>query len=349
MGRERISVSTPTVSFLAVGDVYLRRPDPASAFRHFDGLFRSANLRFCNLEGPCSHLGTPTIGKYITIGMQPTVVPALKAVGFDLVAFANNHALDYGYEAFLDTLERLDAAGIARIGGGRDLAEARRPVILERNGLRVGCLAYAATIPWGYEAAEGRPGITPIRVQTYYEPRYQIMSEQPGMPARVVNVIHPEDLATLVSEVQQLKKEAHAVIVSFHWGVAFLPDPAPYQPELAHAVVEAGADLVLGHHPHVLQGVEVYRGVPIFYSLSNFVFDRENPRFGEETMLVLAEFGPDGLARTWAYPALLPRGGDPRPADTGEGAAINSLLERLSAGMNSRFQREGERIEILAA
>lgn len=345
-------MATPTISFLAVGDVYLDRPDPASAFQHFVGLIRAADIAFCNLEGPCSDLGTPTIGKLITIGMRPAVVPALAAVGFGVAAFANNHALDYGYEAFLDTLKQLDAAGIVRVGGGRNLSEARRPVILERNGLRLGCLAYAATIPWGYEATADRPGLAPVRVQTYYEPQrygYHIMSEQPGMPAKVINVINPEDLAVLREEVRRTKENADAVVVSFHWGVAFLPDPAPYQPELAHTVIEAGADLVVGHHAHILQGVEIYQGVPIFYSLSNFVFDRDNPRYGRETMLLTARFGTEGLERVAVRPAIIPLRGDPRPVSPSEGEAIKAHLESLSTGMNSRFEWDGDEIEIAAA
>lgn len=342
-------MTTPTASFLAVGDVYLDRPDPASAFQHFAGLIRATDVAFCNLEGPCSDLGTPTIGKFITIGMRPAVVPALAAVGFGMAAFANNHALDYGYEAFLDTLKQLDASGMACVGGGRNLAEARRPVILERNGLRLGCMAYAATIPWGYEATADRPGIAPVRVQTYYEPRYQIMSEQPGMPARIVNVINPEDLAVLREEVRRTKEDADAVVVSFHWGVAYLPDPAPYQPELAHAVIEAGADLVVGHHAHILQGVEVYQEVPIFYSLSNFVFDYDEPRFGRETMLLTARFGTEGLERVAVRPAIIPPRGDPRPASPSEGESVKAQLESLSTGMNSRFEWDGDEIKIAAA
>jgi poly-gamma-glutamate capsule biosynthesis protein CapA/YwtB (metallophosphatase superfamily) len=96
------------------------------------------------------------------------------------------------------------------------------------------------------------------------------------MPAKVVNVIDREDLAVVWEEVCRTKEHADAVVVSFHWGVAYR-DLAPYQPELAHAVTEAGADLVVGHHAHILQGVEIYQGVPIFYSLSNFVFDRDSP------------------------------------------------------------------------
>lgn len=337
-----------SLALLAVGDVYLDRPDPASAFRHVVDAIGAADVAFCNLEGPCSAVGSPTIGKFITIGMQPDVVAVLAKVGFDVAAFANNHALDYGYEAFVDTLDRLAAAGIAGVGGGRNLAEARRAAILAHNGLRLGFLAYAATIPWGYAATDDRPGIAPVRVQTYYEPRYQIMSEQPGMPARVINVIDAEDLTHIQRQVQELKAEVDAVVVSFHWGVAYLADPAPYQPPLAHAIVEAGADLVLGHHAHILQGVEMYQGVPIFYSLSNFVFDYDEPRFGEQTMLLNARFGSRGLEQLALRPVILPPLGDPRPVTDDEGEAIKHRLQKLSVGMNTRFEWDGTVMHVMA-
>jgi len=348
-----MGVGIPSLSFVAVGDVYLDRPDPASAFQHFADLIRAGDVAFCNLEGPCSDLGTPTIGKWITIAMRPAVIPALAEVGFDVAAVANNHALDYGHEAFLDTLERLEVAGIAGVGGGSNLAQAQRRVILERNGLRLGCLAYAVTIPWGYEATADRPGIAPVRVQTFYEPTrfgYYIMAEQPGMPAKVVNVINPADLAVLQEQVRQTKEDADAVVVSFHWGVAFLPDPAPYQPELAHAVVEAGADLVVGHHAHILQGVEVYQGVPIFYSLSDFVFDYDDDRMDHrETVLLTALFGPEGLVRAAIRPAVISSHEEPCPARPSEYESFKACLESLSTGMNSRFEWDRDEIEITAA
>jgi poly-gamma-glutamate capsule biosynthesis protein CapA/YwtB (metallophosphatase superfamily) len=209
----------------------------------------------------------------------------------------------------------------------------------------LGCLAYTTTIPLGYEATADRPGIAPIRVQTYYEPLYYTV--QPGMPAKVVNVIDREDLAVVREEVCRMKEDADAVVVSFHWGVAYRA-PAPYQPELAHAVIEAGADLVVGHHAHILQGVEVYQEVPIFYSLSNFVFDRDNPRYGRETMLLTARFGTEGLERVAVRPAIIPLRGDPHPVSPREGKSVKSQLESLSTGMNSRFEWDGDEIEITA-
>jgi poly-gamma-glutamate synthesis protein (capsule biosynthesis protein) len=335
------------VSFVGVGDVVIDRPEPSSAFRHCADLFRRADVAFCNLEGPCSDLGTSTIGKLVTIRMRPAVIGTLADVGFDAVAFANNHDLDFGYPAFLDTLKRLDEAGVAHVGAGRDLDEAWRPAIIERNGVRLGLVGCAATIPWGYDATAERPGHAPIRVQTYYEPRYHIMSEQPGMPARVVNVINADDLGRLQDEVRRTKAEADAVVVSIHWGVAYIPEPAPYQAPLARAAIDAGADMILGHHSHILQGVEMYRGRPIFYGLSNFIFDYTEPRFGRETVLVSAEFGRRGLVRVAAHPFVSVPWDDPVPVSGTEAEAILQLLERLSAAMNSRFEWSGGAIEIL--
>ena len=339
-------MSTPCVSFLSVGDVFIDRNNPRDALRHYESLIRAADISFCNLEGPCSDLGTPTIGKLITIRMKPEVIEALAEVQFNVAAFANNHALDYGHDAFLDTQQRLAAHNVACIGGGHNLIEAHRAIILERKGIRIACLAYAATLPWGYEATKNRPGIAPVHVRTHYEPWYQIMSEQPGMPAKVVNTINSDDLLSLKLDVRRAKESAQAVVVSFHWGVAYQPDPAPYQPELAYSAIDAGADLIIGHHTHILQGVEIYKGTPIFYGLSNFVFDFDEPRFGKETMLVAAYFGSDGLERIAIHPAIIPPRREPRPLAPEERTSFLAHLRALSADMKSKFSWDGDEIEI---
>lgn len=339
-------MSEHSIEFAGVGDLYLVRNNPAGAFEGFAELLADADITFGNLEAPCSSRGAPTIGKYIVLKMEPDVVPALAWTGFDIVAVANNHAIDYGREAFSDTLDLLDQAGIARIGGGYNVKEARRAVILERNGLRVGFVGYATTVPWGYAATSQEPGIAAIGVRTRYEPRYQIMAEQPGTPANVITEIDAEDLEHLVGQVRSLKEQTDIVVASLHWGVAFVPDPVSYQRELARAVVDAGADIILGHHAHVIQGVEMYGGAPIFYSLSNFVFDRNNPKFGVETFVVSAKFSKDGLDEVAVVPAMLPLCGDPRPLHDEERAAFKAQMEQLSEGMNSRFSWAGDRLKI---
>jgi poly-gamma-glutamate synthesis protein (capsule biosynthesis protein) len=192
-------------------------------------------------------------------------------------------------------------------------------------------------------------------VQTFYEPArfgWHVISEQPGMPAEVRNVINPEDLEMIRADVHRTREKVDALVVSLHWGVAFELGPAPDQPELAHAVVEAGADLVLGHHAHILQGVEVYAGVPIFYSLSDFVFDygENDPRMGRrETMLLRATFGREGLERVALCPAMMSARADPRPVEPGERDLFMAKLADLSRGMNSRFQWHGDEVEVTAA
>lgn len=334
------------ISLIAVGDLYFSRQEPATAFANFRQPLQEADITFGNLEAPCSSLGAPTIGKYITLRMDPHVIPALANTGFDLVALANNHAIDYGREAFVDTLDRLDRAGIARIGGGRDVHEARRAVVLERSGLRIGFIGYATTVPWGYEATQTQAGIAAIDVSTSYEPRYQIMSEQPGTPATVITRIASHDLDQLTDQIRSLRQRVDVLIVSLHWGVAFVPDPVSYQTELGRAAIDAGAHMVLGHHAHVMQGVEMYRGAPIFYSLSNFVFDRNNPKFGIETFLVHARLSRNGITRLSLLPAMLPLNGDPRPIMEEERHLFKAQMERLSRGMNSDFSWEDEQLVI---
>ncbi len=336
-----------TLSFLAVGDIHLNRPDPLTGFRPFAEMIHSADVALFDLEGPCTDQGGPMIGKMISMRMPVNAIPALRQVGFHVAVLSNNHMLDYGYVGMDDTLRRLNEAGIIPIGAGHNLDEARRPVILERNGLRLGILSYTTTIPYNYDALPDRPGVAPIHVKTYYEPRYILMTEEPGLPAKVINVIDPEDLGFLQQQIRQLKKETDAVVVSLHWGVGYYVDQVPYQSELGHAVVDAGADLVVGHHSHTLQGVEVYHGVPIFYSLSHSFYDRENPRFGHEMVLLSARFGAKGLERTSVRPALLITRGEPRPLEPHEREPFQRQLELLSAGMHSRFEWDGADLVVL--
>lgn len=157
------------------------------------------------------------------------------------------------------------------VGAGKDLAEARRPVYADLGDTRLGVLAYCSILPTGYWAQDDRPGCAPMRAFTVYE---QIEHDQPGTPPRTHTFAHREDLANLQADVAAAKEEADLVAVSLHWGTHFVPAViADYQREVAHAAIDAGADVILGHHAHILKGIELYRGKPIFYSLCNFAMD----------------------------------------------------------------------------
>jgi poly-gamma-glutamate synthesis protein (capsule biosynthesis protein) len=158
------------------------------------------------------------------------------------------------------------------VGAGRNIAAARQPVIKQlADGTRVAFLAYCSILPAGYWAEERRPGCTPMRAHTLYE---QIEPDQPGTPARIHTFAHSRDVAAMQEDIRAARKSADVVLVSQHWGIHFVrASIADYQREVARAAIAAGADAILGHHAHILKGVEFVAGKPVIYSLGNFAVD----------------------------------------------------------------------------
>ncbi|MBN9422728.1 MAG: CapA family protein [Candidatus Accumulibacter sp.] len=209
----------------------------------FAARLRDADFTIGNLECPIATGGRALANKIYTFRAHPRVLPLLKG-RFDALAVANNHSGDYGRAAFVETLEHLERAGIPYVGGGRDLAAAHAPLWVERGGLRIAILAYNEFKPRSFEAGPDWPGVA--------------WSED----SRVIGEIRAARAAG-----------ADLVIPFMHWGWEREAAPGERQRQLARAMIDAGADVVVGGHPHVTQGAEYYRGRLIVYSLGNFVFD----------------------------------------------------------------------------
>ena len=270
----------------AVGDVAPRRGDPATIFAATRDRLQSADLCFGQMECPISLRGTPSPNARLAMRTSPDVAPALRTAGFDLMSVAGNHALDFGAEALADTLAHLGAAGIAVAGAGANLAEARCPALIEAGSKRVALLAYSSILPTGYAADPSRPGCAPMRAHTHYE---QIEHDQPGTPPRVLTFADQADLAALCANIRAARAAADVVLVSLHWGIHFVrASLADYQREVARAAIDAGADAILGHHPHLLKGIEFIDGRPVFYSLGNFAI--EQPAAFDEAIRAHASF-----------------------------------------------------------
>ena len=159
---------------------------------------------------------------------------------------------------------------IAVAGAGRNIAEARRPAILERNGTKVGFLAYLSIVFPGLIAEEDTPGCVPLRASHYYKQ----MDFQPGTPPLIVTELFPEDKNAMEEDIRKLRPQVDVLVVSTHAGVHFVPATvAMYQKEAAYLAIDTGADLVLQHHAHILKGIEVYNGKAIFYGLGNFALE----------------------------------------------------------------------------
>jgi poly-gamma-glutamate synthesis protein (capsule biosynthesis protein) len=202
--------------------------------------------------------------------------------------------MDWGQEAFFDTIDALIANNLSVIGVGKDIKEARKAAIIDIQDIKIAFLAYNTILPMNYWADNDRPGCAPMRAFTLYEP---IEHDQPGTPARTHTFAHREDLKALIDDIHTARQEADIVILSLHWGIHFIPAViADYQREVAHRAIDNGADLILGHHAHILKGIEVYKNKAIFYSMANFAIEPPSAfvenLFERESHKTIADLNP---------------------------------------------------------
>ncbi len=258
-GGRRLLVGTLRVRpvvLAAVGDVTFgagaMTRGPVFPWTGVGATLRDADIATANLEGAISTRGVAVADKQYTFRGPPTAAQAAaRTGGIDVVTLANNHTVDFGREALLDTIGHLRAAGISTVGAGRGPEAARRPAVLERGGLRVAFLGYSQVPPESFFAAVGRPGTVPA---------------------------HETQIAV---DVRAARRHAELVVVWFHWGVELQPEPTFTQRRLAEAALNAGASVVLGAHPHVLGAVtEPLPGRLVAWTLGNFIF----PSVRDETV-----------------------------------------------------------------
>jgi hypothetical protein len=261
-----------TVTLMAGGDIGPRF-EPVDRFAELIApVLRQADLRFGQCERLYSERGAdPQFaqgpgGKHARI--SPGMASVWDAAGIDIVSMASNHAMDWGPDALLDTIDVFRQRGKVVIGAGKDAAEARRPAIIEKHGVRIAFLAYCSVMRDGQAAGEGKVGMAPMRAHTYYSPE----EYQPASPPVILSTPHEEDLEAMKADIRKAKQDADVVVVSQHWGIRLVPKTlGQYQQPVAHAAIDAGADLILGHHSHCLKAVEVYKGKVCFYSIGNFI------------------------------------------------------------------------------
>ena len=364
----------------AVGDVMVNRDQPGTAFELAQPVFAAADVTFGNCESTYSEHGSRNPAARGEVRAHPSNVAGLRHAGFDVMSFANNHHLDAGYEAFLRTLEVLHEHGIATCGAGRNLAEAHEPAIVERNATRIAFLGYSSILFPGYEASSKAPGCAPLRVSTYYR---QIEIEQPGSHPHIATVPDPDDVRALQEDIAEAKKRADVVVFTPHWGIHFTPVAvAPYERELARVAIDAGADIVLGHHQHILKGVDVHDGKVIFHGLGNFVMDvhmeahagraalqemqdqypdyavgyrSDYPTYPFHPlarMTVIARFTVEngGVSRVGFVPCYINPAGQPEPlsADHERFGGVVDYVREISqgAGFATRFEQDGDEIVV---
>jgi poly-gamma-glutamate synthesis protein (capsule biosynthesis protein) len=222
-------------------------------FLKIGGYLKEVDLFFCNLESLISDKGTE-VGSIYSFRAEPEAIEGLSFAGFDIVSLANNHAFDYGKEALKDTFLRLNEAGIDFVGAGLNETEAFSAKVKEVEGVKIGFLAYTNLGPESWGAGEDNTGIA---------------------------WISENDIEKVKEDIRTAKEKVDVLIISLHSGKEYVSKPAQFQVDFSEACIEAGADLVVGHHPHVVQPKKQYKQGWIFYSVGNFVFDQS---FSEETM-----------------------------------------------------------------
>ncbi len=281
---------TRTVTLIAVGDIMLSRgvarhinaaQDINYPFLNVRDYLKQGDVVFGNLEGPITP--GPVIEHGTFFRADPGVEQALKWAGFNVLSLANNHVPNFGTRGVLDTMRYLDRAQIAHAGAGKDATQAAQPVFLEKNGIRLAFLAYNDddVVPRSYAAAPGHPGTNFMNVDT------------------------------LPADIRSARAAADLVIVSMHSGTEYSA-PNSRQISFAHAAIDGGADLVIGHHPHVVQYVERYRDKYIFYSLGNFVFDQTWSKETSRGLIIRAILSKRGMVVFTQVPVQIEHASQPR-------------------------------------
>ena len=304
LGAHLAALDEPSFSLIVVGDIMLgdharnalKRGGIDYPFEAILPLLKSASIVLGNLEGPLARMSAREARNY-SYRVNPDLAAALTRAGINVLTLANNHALDCGREGVLETLEALASAGADAIGAGADRRAAHQPLIRRAGPWRVGLLGY------------------------YWNQRCAATADLPGAAMAT-----PDNLK---ADIGALKDRVDRVLVTFHWGVPYYSRPSQKNRARARLAVDCGADVVIGHHPHIVQPFEIYRGRPIFYSVGNFTFGSRNSH--AEGLLVAIRF-EDAQTTVSAYP-LYVKNRDPRvrfQPKVLRGAGADRALRRLA-------------------
>jgi poly-gamma-glutamate synthesis protein (capsule biosynthesis protein) len=257
------------LSICCVGDLILDEPGPIAPY--FDDcreVLKAQDILIGHVEPTPTTRNLPSCIDIQAPPSKPEHLEPLRAVGFDVATVAGNHLYDCGPYGVIDTVEKLKKLGIQPVGGGANIAEAKKPAILEKNRLKVGVLSYNATGPKLGWAMSQKPGANYVSVETSYVPA----RDMPGCPAKVYTFLWPESLKQFQEEVSALRQQVDVVVVCLHKGNGGAhPRLDTYEQPLCYAAIDAGADIIFAHHHHVLKGVELYKDRPIYHGLGNFV------------------------------------------------------------------------------
>jgi poly-gamma-glutamate capsule biosynthesis protein CapA/YwtB (metallophosphatase superfamily) len=321
--RRPVEPAVTTVTF--VGDIMLGRGvaaahpgDPGAPLRPLSRRLRSADLTVGNLESTLSDDGVPQQPNDDSFAADPSVATALARAGFDVLSLANNHTGDFGDRALRQTLRRIDRSPIQRVGAGTHAAQAWRPVVVRRAGTTFGFVAFN-TIGETPRATSTTAGAAEVR-----------------MPPRTALRLNRADLRRLTDTIASLADRVDVVIAMPHWGHNYTNVPVPQQRRVGAAMIDAGADLIVGGHPHWVQGIQTHRGRLVVHSLGNFAFDMDFDTETEEGLLLeLVWWGSDLMGARFV-PHVIGDDFVPRLAD---GPRADDTLERMWATSDPPFRR----------
>jgi poly-gamma-glutamate synthesis protein (capsule biosynthesis protein) len=311
--KENFRQISEEVSLIAVGDISFSRgvervvkkqKDINYPFLRIWDYLRTADIVFGNLETPITP-GAEIPPHCMIFRSNPGTEKVLKEAGFSIVSLANNHTPNFGERGLKDTFNYLNSVGIKYIGAGLNEEEAYKPVYIEKKGIIFAFLGYTdpSIVPKEYEASDEVAGTAFMRVDK------------------------------MIKTIKEAKKIADFVIVSMHTGIEYTEKLSKLQLRFSHKAIDAGADLVIGHHPHVVQAIEKYKGKYIFYSLGNFVFDRMKSKDTQEGLIIKIYFKKDDISKISFLPVVMEKLAQPRMAHKDE---AEKILRRLKFPIESR-------------
>lgn len=372
-----------TLTIVAVGDIILDEPDPDSYFVPSAALLRAADVAIGHVEVPHTDRGDGWSTDVPAPPAPPENLGALARAGFDVATLAGNHMFDQGPNGVIDTVEGLRGHGLATAGAGVDLAAARAPAVVERHGVRVAVLSYNCVGPKDSWASASKPGCAYVEVLTHYE----LDHASPGGPPSIYTFATPASLAAMAADIAAAREQADLVVVAFHKGIGHTPAAlAMYESAVARAAIDAGAHAVVGHHAHIMRGIEVHRGAPIFHGLGNFVTvtralsieDNPSPErrawarrreelFGfapdptmptypfhpesRHTVIATVEVESSGVVRAGFVPCRIDQEARPVPvAWDGGGSEVAAYVADISAraGLEVELEPDGDRVWVVS-
>lgn len=362
---------------MGVGDLIVREPDPAGLFALCRDTLHRADVVIGHVEIPHTDRGEPQL---VEIPTPPAPVAHLSAfveMGMTVATLAGNHTYDAGEPGVMDTVDGLRALGIVTCGAGPDLAAARAPALVERQGRRVGVLSYNTVGPRGSWATATKGGCAYVHVLSQYE----LDHPSPGGPPTAYTACVPPSLEQMQQDIRALREQVDVLVVALHKGVGhWRAHIGMYEPQVSRAAIDAGADIILGHHAHIMRGIEIYRGRPIYHGLGNFATAsrtlaektsgasavtqewarRRKALFGFEldpampaypwhpesrnTAIAHCRLGASGGVVAGFVPCYIDERCRPKPLGRADGAAVVEYVRQIGveAGLRTDFEWDGD-------